>query len=174
MAVGHLINLFESIDPQTPSMQESPSEHTSTSRLRLSLRTMFHSSLHRNQSPPSTASTSAPTSSSSSPSSSYRSYSRPFYGPTTDLNALLTPTSSPPSTISSARGRRLRRQPSTIDLALEAERCAIGIENLGLGLLEPRPAAYTPVHATSLGPGFGHDRAPSVVLDNIFEVMEGH
>jgi hypothetical protein len=57
----------------------------------------------------------------------------------------------------------LRRIPSHVDLALAAER-----DEQGLDLLEPRPVAA--VEAAC----FGRSASPPVVLENIFEVLEGH
>lgn len=57
----------------------------------------------------------------------------------------------------------LRRIPSHVDLALAAER-----NEQGLDLLEPRPVAA--VEAACLG----RSASPPVVLENIFEVLEGH
>jgi hypothetical protein len=58
---------------------------------------------------------------------------------------------------------RLRRIPSHVDLALAAER-----DEQGLGLLEPRPVALAEAAC------FGRSASPPVVLDGIFEVLEGH
>ncbi|KAK5945755.1 hypothetical protein PMZ80_002963 [Knufia obscura] len=123
----------------------------------------------------------SPSSSSFSPSSSFS------YGGSTP---------SPTTSHGSGLGR-IRRYPSTIDMALEAERSASGIEGIGLGMLEPRPttpACGTPTRARSGSPSTPvFDRrvsegrlrgetppptnvaggvAPPVVLDGIFEVLE--
>jgi hypothetical protein len=58
---------------------------------------------------------------------------------------------------------KLRRIPSHVDLALAAER-----DEQGLDLLEPRPVAVVE------GTFFARSASPPVVLDGIFEVLEGH
>lgn len=74
---------------------------------------------------------------------------------------------------------RIRRQPSAIDLVLEAERSAVGAENIGLGLLEPRPRAPSSASTASecsIMEFMNEHQTPrigeAVVLDGIFEVME--
>jgi len=66
----------------------------------------------------------------------------------------------------------LRRRPSAVDLALEAERQSGGAESVGLGLMEPRP--IVPV-ALGVGDIFGAESQAKhpFVMGGIFEVMEG-
>lgn len=96
--------------------------------------------------------------------------------------------SSSPSPTTSHTSARIRRYPSTIDMALEAERSASAssIEGIGLGMLEPRPT--TPACATPRTPvSFKSSPAtplfdrelrgetpppPPIVLEGIFEVLE--
>ena len=97
--------------------------------------------------------------------------------------------SSSPSPTTSFGSGRIRRYPSTIDMALEAERStpASSVEGIGLGMLEPRPT--TPACATPRTPisfksspstpifdrslrGETPPAAPPIVLEGIFEVLE--
>ncbi|KAK7179629.1 hypothetical protein DPSP01_013970 [Paraphaeosphaeria sporulosa] len=91
-------------------------------------------------------------------------------------------------------GRTLRRHSSRLDMALEAERNASGVEEIGLGMLEPRgspsPASLRRASAASLrrssaaslrgsnpgtpveGFGFVRSETPPVVMEGIFDVLE--
>jgi hypothetical protein len=178
-AIMQPVSLFEAIErPTTPPQKQS----NVSSRIRLQLQTMFthqHSSRSKNttRSPTSTSS-----SVQSSPTPSYRSYSPRSYpaSPTSDISALFIPLSASSQNPSYKSMGRLRRQPSAIDLALEAERFAVGAENIGLGFMEPRPrapssAAYSTSECSILEFMNEHQtprRGEAVVLDGIFEVME--
>lgn len=169
--------------------------HMSSRTMKLSLHTMFHHDRSQSRSrssrsgdsrSPSNARSPATT---ISPSPAYPFLSRP-YTPTGSPNnsALLSPSSSTNTSPSSSLSSRpyIRRQPSAVDLALEEERSAVGAENIGLGLLEPRPRAASGGSiirpATTHGEGMcslmevlGESRrgTPEVVaLDGIFEVLE--
>lgn len=89
----------------------------------------------------------------------------------------LSPSPAPPG------GRTLRRHSSRLDMALDAERNASGIEEIGLGMLEPRGSpsprslrgsgSATPVEGFARG--FGSEAAGSketAVLEGIFDVLE--
>ena len=96
-------------------------------------------------------------------------------------------TASPSPTASHSSGR-IRRYPSTIDMALEAERSASchSVEGIGLSMLEPRPTTpacatprtpisfrdspVTPIFDRRLRSDTPPPQAP-VVLDGIFEVL---
>ena len=167
MAVPRLINLFEALErPSTPPQERG----RMPSRIRLQLETIFSHSRSRQASPR----TSTPSSSiQSSPSPSYRSY-RQRTRPYSDLTCLFTPifTASSPSSFAAANARR---QPSSIDMALEAERYATEAENIGLGLLEPRPRATSSSSAgsrCSIMEFMNESQPAPLVLDGIFEVME--
>lgn len=168
MAVPQLVNLFEEVErPTTPPQDRG----RFPSRIRLQLQTMFNHSRHRQ----STTRSSTPSSSvQSSPSSSYR-FRRHPQTPSTDLTSLFTPPSATSSPSSITR-RHIRRQPSAIDIVLEAERHAEGPENIGLGLFEPRPRAtsagsWTPALCSIME--FMNETQPTpAVLDGIIEVME--
>lgn len=107
--------------------------------------------------------------------------------------------SSSPSPTTSASSGRIRRYPSTIDMALEAERSASGVEGIGLGMFEPRPLTPAtprsfqmqnipmPVTPTPISPLVLSSTSistpdcrlrgdtpppPPVVLEGIFEVLE--
>jgi hypothetical protein len=98
------------------------------------------------------------------------------------------PTTSPSISLSSSpvlAGRRtLRKHSSRLDMALDAERNASAIEEIGLGMLEPRgsPLARSsrgvsaPIVPTEpFARGFGTDTPPNsspVVLEGIFDVLE--
>lgn len=184
MAVSQAIGAIETEDPSTAltharmNMQPPTMERTvsKSQKFRLSLKTMFNKNSYRQSivSPISTA-----TNSSTRSSPSYKRISRPFINlppefTVADLQALLyyelnatSPCSSESSGMSTTG--RIRRYPSTIDMALEAERNAPGPENIGLSFLEPRP--LTP----GAGNIFGRAKAempPPVAMDGIFEVME--
>lgn len=120
------------------------------------------------------------------PTPAYAFLNRP-YTPTGSSNnlSLLSPASSTNTSPASSLSSRpyIRRHPSSVDLALEAERGAVGVENIGLGLLEPRPLAAGCVRPTTTGGegmcslmevlGESRRGTPEVVaLDGIFEVLE--
>ncbi|OAL39005.1 hypothetical protein AYO20_01756 [Fonsecaea nubica] len=120
----------------------------------------------------SSSSSPAPSSIRSSPSSSFSSFGGRRHLPTNDLDsAILSP-------ISPLSSHHIRRQPSAIDLALEAELYADEVEIIGLGLLEPRPRANTATSTTSSSTQcsmmefMNETMQTPVVLDGIFEVME--
>jgi hypothetical protein len=170
MAVPQLVHIFEALErPSTPPQNRL----RSPSKIRLQLQTMFSQSRTKAPSASSTPSSSAR----SSPSPSHRSYSRHVQTPASDLTSLFGPLSAASSPSSTTR-RHVRRQPSAIDVVLEQERCAEGPENIGLGLLEPRPRAPTPVSAAagqcSLLEFMTESQPVPAVLDGIFEVMESH
>ncbi|ETN46797.1 uncharacterized protein HMPREF1541_00986 [Cyphellophora europaea CBS 101466] len=189
----------------------------SARKMKLSLHTMFHhqdrssssSASSRSRSRSARRSSRTPTASTSavrpsmgpSPTPAYPFLNRP-HTPTnttpgsTSPSGMLSPASANTSPASSLSSRHhyshhpyMRRQPSAVDLALEAERDAVGVENIGLGLLEPRPrtraasgGAVSPSSSAygmcSLMEVLGESRrAGSVemevgVLDGIFEVLE--
>lgn len=168
--------------------------HMSSRTMKLSLHTMFHhdrsqsrgrSSRSGDSRTPSNARSPATT---VSPSPAYPFLSRPYTPTGSPYNSgLLSPSSSTNTSPSSSLSSRpyIRRQPSAVDLALEEERSAVGAENIGLGLLEPRPRAASGgsvCPATTHGEGMcslmevlGESRrgTPEVVaLDGIFEVLE--
>ncbi|KIW31116.1 hypothetical protein, variant [Cladophialophora immunda] len=159
------------------AVAQSFRSHTSSSKVRLHLQTIFsHNPLHRSsaKSPSSgnmTSSSSTSSSVRSSPSSSYSSFGGRRRVPTNDLDsAILSP-------ISALSSPNIRRQPSAIDLALEAERYADEAEIIGLGLLEPRPRANTGASTASsaqcsMMEFMSETMQTPVVLDGIFEVME--
>jgi hypothetical protein len=170
MAVPQLVNLFEAIErPVTPPQDRG----RLPSRIRLQLQTMFH---HPRPRISNTASSTPISSAQSSPTPSYRRYKPRAQSPTSDLMSLFTPSSATSSPSSYTR-THIRRQPSAIDLALEAERYAVGPENIGLGLFEPRPRA--PSSSSSAGSQcsimefMNESNSAPVVLDGIAEVMEG-
>ncbi|OAP64386.1 hypothetical protein AYL99_00358 [Fonsecaea erecta] len=181
MAVAQLVSLFETLHEEASikPMPRSFRSHTSSSKVRLHLQTIFsHNPLHRSsaKSPSgnmtSTSSSSTSSSIHSSPSSSYSSFGRRQLVPTHDLDSAVL---SPMSALSS---HHIRRQPSAIDLVLEAERYADEAEMIGLGLLEPRPRANTTASTTtsstqcSMMEFMNETMQTPVVLDGIFEVME--
>lgn len=178
MAVAQLVSHFEAIHhkPSVKSLHSSFHGPSSSSRVRLSLQTIFsHNPLYR--SPKGSGAMSSTTASSlrSSPSSSFSNFSGQGCMPTAGLDHSLSPT----LTFSSAPGSTnyIRRQPSAIDLALEEERYADPVELLGLGLLEPRPRANTgssgSTYQCSMMEFISETTQAPVVLDGIFEVMEG-
>lgn len=76
-------------------------------------------------------------------------------------------------------GRTLRKHSSRLDMALAAERDASGIEEIGLGMLEPRGRATSSAGLTApitptdpFSRGFGGDTPSPVVLEGIFDVLE--
>lgn len=178
MAVMQPVSLFEEIErPTTPPHKQS----NVSSRIRLQLQTMFHHQHSSRSKDSARSSTSTPSSSvHSSPTPSYRSYSPRSFptSPASDLSALFTPLSTSRSP-SYTRLARLRRQPSAIDLVLEAERSAVGPETLGLALLEPRPRAPSSGSTSSecsIMEFMNEHQTPrageAVVLDGILEVLE--
>lgn len=79
--------------------------------------------------------------------------------------------------------RTLRKHSSRLDLALEAERNPRGIEEVGLGLLEPRgspnvglrrasAASLRSRSRTGTPDGFERNGTPPVVMEGIFDVLE--
>lgn len=191
LSVGQAVNAFESENPaislnaaranmQPPSMKRQLSR---SQRIRLSLQTMFRGS------------TVQPTPPKQSQSPAYKRISRPVFNlppevTVADLQALLqaeflctprSPLSARTSSIGSSSpsptmSRQIRRYASTIDMALEAERSAAGIEGIGLGMLEPRPLTPCPMGSYSpatpvFDRGQRGDTPPPIVLDGIFEVM---
>ncbi|KAJ9661938.1 hypothetical protein H2198_001690 [Neophaeococcomyces mojaviensis] len=200
MAVGQAVSAWETDNPssslraaranmQPPTMQRTLSK---TQKIRLSLQTMFRASSTRQQKP-SVDEFSTP----KRGSPAYKRISRPVFNlppevTVADLQALLqaeflcvprsplsirsASTSSSPSPTTSSSGR-MRRYASTIDMALEAERSAIGAEGLGLAMLEPRPTTpCTPCAYSPATPVFDQrtrgETPPPIVLDGIFEVLE--
>lgn len=117
----------------------------------------------------------------SSPSSAFSTHLSPS-------PLLLSPSSSIilPQTPESMGARPLRRHTSRLDMALDAERTASGVQEIGLAMLEPRPQATTPLgtSASSSPTAFvdSFDRlfkgetppppATPVVLEGIFDVLE--
>ncbi|EXJ92664.1 hypothetical protein A1O3_01216 [Capronia epimyces CBS 606.96] len=153
---------------------------STSSRVRLSLHTIFsHNLLHRSTPKnPSSSAMSSPTVSSSSssvrpsPSASYSS----FRSPIRELNTNASPVFGTSYESSPTSYNYIRRQPSAIDLALEAEKYADHAELLGLGLLEPRPRANTTSTTSSsqcsMIEFMQETMQTPVVLDGIFEVLE--
>ena len=172
MAVAQLVFLFEALDQGASAKPPSNSfrSQSSSSRVRLSLQTIFsHNPLHRSPKNPKTM-TSPPSSSfSSSPSSSFSGFTRKIRPIDGDAH-------SPYSPIDSSTRNLVRRQPSAIDLALEEEQTADHAELVGLGLLEPRPRANTGTSSISsqcsLMEFISESMQSPVVFDGIFEVME--
>ncbi|EHY60388.1 hypothetical protein ABEF95_013517 [Exophiala dermatitidis] len=167
---------------RTTTTTSSPS-----SRVRLSLQTIFsrnlnHHLVYRKSSSRSTSAMSSSASSTTSsvrpsPSASFSSFRREQqqhqhpvdHLGVVGLSPILGPASSPCSY------NYIRRQPSAIDLALEQEKYADHTELVGLGLLEPRPRANTSstVASTCSMMEFMHESMQTpVVLDGIFEVLE--
>lgn len=182
MAVAQLVTLFETLNGEASvkSMPRSFRKQTSSSsRVRLHLQTIFfsHNPLHRSAKSSSNMSSTSSSSVRSSPGSSYSSFGRTIRLPTNDLNSALSPTLTT-SSVSSPTSSHIRRQPSAIDLALEAEKYADQAEIIGLGLLEPRPRANTASTITSSSTQCSmmefmtETMQTPVVLDGIFEVME--
>lgn len=198
MAVGQAINAWETENPsaslraaradmQPPTMQRSLSR---TQKIRLSLQTIFRAPSMRHKA----SSNGFSTPKKGSPA--YKRISRPVFNlppevTVADLQALLqaeflcaprsplsirsSSTSSLPSPTTSSAGR-IRRYPSTMDIALEAERSALGVECIGLGMLEPRPTTPCTPGANSPSMPIFNRRArdetpPPLVLDGIFEVL---
>lgn len=195
---------------QLPTMQRQLSK---SQRVRLSLQTLFRAPSTRQQRQRTYDATddgllSTPTGRRKSPA--YKRISRPAFNlppgvTVVDLlnmleaeffSAPLSPScmsntsssfsSSPSPTTTSSSSGRIRRYPSTIDMALEAERSASGAEGIGLGMLEPRPTTpCTPIGAktspfTLMNLTPTPDRRargetpppPPVILEGIFEVLE--
>jgi hypothetical protein len=209
MTVAQLVSLYESIDHEaaqadfprkfnrrsfTPEAANIDSiVNMSSRKMKLSLHTMFNHDRSRSQSQSrsrsarrsSRAASTVRSPSDGSPSPAYPFLSRP-YTPTASPNcaSLLSPASSTNTSPASSLSSRpyIRRHPSAVDLALEAERSSVGAENIGLGLLEPRPLAAGSIRQIpgsegmcSLMEVLGESRrsTPEVVaLDGIFEVLE--
>ncbi|KIX07285.1 uncharacterized protein Z518_01938 [Rhinocladiella mackenziei CBS 650.93] len=177
MAVAQLVSLFEALDKEAPikPIPSSFRNQPSSSRVRLSLQTMFsHSPLRRSPKSSSNMSSTPSSSIRSSPSSTFSSFGSRVRIPPPDLNNTLSPTATTTS-VSSPR-TYIRRQPSAIDLALEEEKYADEAEIIGLGLLEPRPGATispsTSSAQCSMMEFMNETMQTPVVLDGIFEVME--
>ncbi len=173
MAVSRLISLFETLEsspPRTKTKSSSPistplgmDDSTSFSDFCLSLQTGFitdnrYSAYTSMASTPSSSVTGSPSSFRVSKRTS-RSYS-PFFS-------------------SSSRSRSpylLRRQPSSIDIAIQDERSAVGAVGLGLSLMEPRPVLDVPISIGTShifdGTLFEEEKQP-FVMGGIFETMEG-
>ncbi|KAK9778138.1 hypothetical protein SCAR479_05108 [Seiridium cardinale] len=128
------------------------------------------------QDPASPTSLSSPSSAHLSPSSPHFSPSPLLLSPTTPIPLSRTPDSTGP--------RSLRRHASRLDMALDAERSASGAEEIGLGMLEPRPSRTVslgaPAGSASIGTIESFDRGSKVetpppappVLEGIFDVLE--
>jgi hypothetical protein len=207
MTVARLVSLFESIEQEAAQTEQprklnhrsltppviiiEPIHDMSARKMKLSLHTMFNHDRSRSQSRPRSSRRTSRTPSGlrsplePSPSPAYAFLSRPYTPTSSSHNAsmLSPPSSTNRSPASSLNGRPyIRRQPSAVDLALEAERFSVGPENIGLGLLEPRPRAASSVrHVTgsegmcSLMEVLGESRRSSagvIALDGIFEVLE--
>ena len=211
MTVAQLVSLFETIDRRAQAEQNnyrSSSNHQRTEpepvttfskspgmpsqKMKLSLHTMFGN--NRTRSRPRHA---------GSPKSygplravaAYPLVVRPqtptgLLSPMGSTASASTSTTTSPS--SSLRSHyAIRRHPSAVDLALEEERCAVGVENIGLSMLEPRPRAtsgprpsdghhtleqsraYVQTECSLME--FMHESRRNVEvapLDGIFEVME--
>jgi len=148
--------------------------HSSSSRVRRSLQTIFsHNPLRRPSKASRAMSSTATSSIRSSPSFSFSNFASRACMPMVSLDHTTSPTLSSSGSHST---RYIRRQPSAIDLALEEERYADPAELLGLGLLEPRPRANTfstgPSTQCSMMEFISETTQAPVVLDSIFEVME--
>lgn len=180
MAVAQLVSLFEGLEHQRERTSIEPitssfRTQSSTSRVRLSLQTIFsHNPLHRSS--PKVSKKMSATSSpflSSSPSSSFGSF-RSKSPRANDIEHTLSPI------IPNRSQGQVRRQPSAIDLALEEEQMADHAESIGLGLLEPRPRANTissvstqsTTSQCSMMEFMTETMQTPVILDGIFEVME--
>ncbi|KAK9414821.1 hypothetical protein SUNI508_10764 [Seiridium unicorne] len=128
------------------------------------------------QDPASPTSLSSPSSAHLSPSSPHFSPSPLLLSPTSPIPLSMTPDSNGP--------RSLRRHTSRLDMALDAERSASGAEEIGLGMLEPRPSRTVslgaPAGSASIGAIESFDRGSKVetpppappVLEGIFDVLE--
>ncbi|KAI1609449.1 hypothetical protein EDD37DRAFT_158278 [Exophiala viscosa] len=141
-------------------------QSSTSSRVRLSLQTIFsHNLLHRSPKRSAGKMSSSSSSVKSSPSSSFSSFGQGARMAALDLN-----TTFGPSSATSSPHSYLRRQPSAIDVALEEERYADPVEMIGLGLLEPRPLAQS-MPPSPMELVHDHMQSP-VILDGIFEIME--
>lgn len=181
MAVARLVSLFESKILDRPSSTPQPDSNSNSNTninsfasrsLRLSP-TMssedtfclsiqphhFSSKRASRQRYYAASSSSSNSSPDSSPSSSYRSNRFSFRS----MYPICFSSPSSPTRRRFSQHLGLRRIPSHIDLALAAER-----NEQGLDLLEPRPVAA--LEAACLG----RSASPPVVLENIFELLEGH
>jgi hypothetical protein len=125
-----------------------------------------------------------------SSNSQRRSSASSFYAPSSAVSTHPPPSplflspDSPMSLPDSPGHRPLRRHSSRLNMALEADRAASGVEEIGLGMLEPRPmtatsisisGTSTPATMESFDWGFKGEvttpRAP-MVLEGIFDVLE--
>jgi len=190
MAVSRLISIFETLQtvPETATKHttalRSPSramqDSSSFSDFCLSLQTGFtiDNNNNRRHSSSYTSMTSTPSSSvTASPSSSFRvnkrssssRYSSPFSSP-------VSPSSSH-HYYSHRSPYLLRRQPSSVDLALQDERHSSATIGLGLMMMEPRPVLEVPLSIGSShifdGTAFEEEEKQPFVMGGIFEVMEG-
>lgn len=174
MAVSRLINLFESLDSvpkitrkarRPTSLPAGMDDSTSFADFSLSLQTGFTNNHHHSSSHTSMASMTS-SSLTASPSSSYRAKKRN----SRSYSPIFSPSSSCPRS-----PYLLRRQPSSIDLALQAERLAPGPVGLGLSMMEPRPVIEVPVSVGTShifdGTSFEEEKQP-FVMGGILEVME--
>jgi hypothetical protein len=203
MTVASLVSLFESIDqrarveqlddctrlPQHPreAFAGSYNDIMASRKMKLSLHTMFTNKQSRSRS---RHASTPKTNFSHSPAPAYAFLARPHTP--TGLFSPVSVTSSSTTTSPSSSLRShyaIRRHPSAVDLALEEERCAVGAENIGLGLLEPRPRAASLARSdsdrevgsyASLGKecslmefmSESRRTVETAPLDGIFEVME--
>jgi len=165
MAVARLVSLFESKSPDhssaphinsfaSRSLRASP-VMSSENTFCISVQPYHFSNKRASRQRYYNSNDSSPL---SSPSSSCRSDRHSFRS--------ASPMSSGPYTPTRRRFSQhlgLRRIPSHVDLTLAAER-----DEQGLELLEPRPVAV--MEATC----FGTSTSAPIVLDGIFEVLEGH
>jgi hypothetical protein len=203
MTVASLISFFESVDQAArieqedidTSLSRSPRDTFTGSyhdimasrKMKLSLHTMFTNRQSRSRS---RHTSTAKPHLSHSPAPAYPFLARPHTPTGLFSPASVTSSSTTTSPSSSLRSHyAIRRHPSAVDLALEEERCAVGAENIGLGLLEPRPRAASLTRSESDGDASSYaspqkecslmefmsesrrtfETAP---LDGIFEVME--
>ncbi|KAJ9638137.1 hypothetical protein H2204_004448, partial [Knufia peltigerae] len=186
-----LVHHYESIIHQELSIKRVPrslrshasssSSSSPSSRVRLSLQTIFgHNHSYRSTKRSGTMNSSTTTAASSvksSPSSSFSSFGNKLRTQALESlhnnnNHSISPSLSTPNPTN-----LIRRQPSAIDMALEEERYADPVELIGLGLLEPRPRANTNSSVSSspqcsMMEFMSESVQTPVVLDGIFEVME--
>ena len=165
MAVARLVSLFESksrdlsapahIDSFASRSRRSSPTMSSEDTFCISIQPYHFSSKRASRERYYETSDSSPT---SSPSSSYRSNRHSFRSASPVSSGSYTPTRRRFS-----QHLKLRRIPSHVDLALAAER-----DEQGLDLLEPRPMG------TAEAECLGRSASPAVVLEGIFEVLEGH
>ncbi|KAK4917120.1 hypothetical protein LTR66_016966 [Elasticomyces elasticus] len=166
MAVGQAVSAWETEDPTVSlshargNMAQPVVSRKLSKSIRLSLQTMFQPTDKRQ-----TRNFSRPTPR-STPNMQAMLEAEFYNRKIQSQTAMLSPTSSfgSASPASSCGSRTIKRYPSTIDMALEAQRC-----DIGLGLLEPRPC--TP--ATPGTPTPGVREGSPVIMDGIFEVIGG-